>query len=380
MNVNYHILAQTIVINYNGKVIKAEIDSAIGQQVLDLIRKNNLSMIPNVIDNEIKISKYSNEKFAIVDGEVFSYGKKVNPIITEKIIQFHANNLPFEYLLNFWNNLSLNDSEDAQIDLYSFLESGEYPLTPDGYIIAYKRISKDFLDIWSRTIDNSIGAMPSMPRDQVCADRNITCAAGLHIASYDYAKHVYYGGDPNTLMIEVKVHPRDIVSVPIDYNHSKARTCGYEVISVIDQEHSVIILSGDKYISEDFKDKMKEFEQAPDNVNTVADQPIPMPDENNQQFTKVVKIGNDQYKSYKYIGMVEDYFQSQLLVGGYERRKPSKQPLALQECFYNEDVYLVDLYTRNYDNIGKVYFAKYVDRYGTGTNKQTHYVIFKKNM
>lgn len=46
---------------------------------------------------------------------------------------------------------------------------------------------------------------------------------------YTYALN-HYGSSSGTKIVKVKVHPKDVVSIPVDYNNAKMRTCGYEVI------------------------------------------------------------------------------------------------------------------------------------------------------
>jgi Ran GTPase-activating protein (RanGAP) involved in mRNA processing and transport len=39
-------------------------------------------------------------------------------------------------------------------------------------------------------------------------------------------------------MLEVKVNPRDVVAVPVDYNNAKMRVCEYVVLSVVTNENT----------------------------------------------------------------------------------------------------------------------------------------------
>ena len=64
-----------------------------------------------------------------------------------------------------------------------------------------------------------------MERNAVDDDKDRTCSAGLHFCSKDYLNH--FGGE--RIMI-LKINPRDVVSIPSDYNDSKGRACRYEVI------------------------------------------------------------------------------------------------------------------------------------------------------
>ena len=65
-----------------------------------------------------------------------------------------------------------------------------------------------------------------MPRNQVNDDKNQTCSEGLHFCSQEYLGS--FGGD--RVMI-LKINPKDVVSIPSDYNRSKGRACRYEIIA-----------------------------------------------------------------------------------------------------------------------------------------------------
>jgi hypothetical protein len=64
-----------------------------------------------------------------------------------------------------------------------------------------------------------------MPRNFVNDDQNNTCSDGLHFCSQEYLGH--FGGE--RVMI-LKVNPRDVVSIPNDYNYSKGRASRYEIV------------------------------------------------------------------------------------------------------------------------------------------------------
>jgi hypothetical protein len=52
-------------------------------------------------------------------------------------------------------------------ELYGFLEKGNLPITNDGHFLAYKKVRKDYKDCHSGTMDNSIGQVVEMERNQV---------------------------------------------------------------------------------------------------------------------------------------------------------------------------------------------------------------------
>jgi hypothetical protein len=231
---SYHILKNEIILSYNDAIFNISKTSNIFDEVISLLRFQSYDIIRELLDIEKGIEKNSNKFFTIVNGSVYSFGKKVNNYISNKVLYFYENDLPFENLINFWNNLIKNESEDSINELYKFLEYNKYPLTDDGCFIAYKKVTTNFKDCHTETIDNSIGSIVSMDRNDVCSDRNITCSAGLHVASYEYAKCFY--GTNDGILIQVKVNPKDVVSVPYDYDNAKLRCCKYEVISAYDYE------------------------------------------------------------------------------------------------------------------------------------------------
>jgi len=124
-----------------------------------------------------------------------------------------------------------NPSKRAVTELYGFLEKNNLPITSDGHFLAYKKVKQDYTDCYTGTMDNSVGKVVEMERNRVDDDQNNTCSTGLHFCSRDYLNH--FGGER---IVIVKINPRDVVSIPTDYNNAKGRACRYEVIDEIDKE------------------------------------------------------------------------------------------------------------------------------------------------
>jgi hypothetical protein len=70
-----------------------------------------------------------------------------------------------------------------------------------------------------------------MERNLVDDDQNRTCSTGLHFCSKDYLNH--FGGER---IVILKINPRDVVSIPNDYNDSKGRCARYEIVDEIDKD------------------------------------------------------------------------------------------------------------------------------------------------
>jgi hypothetical protein len=143
-----------------------------------------------------------------------------------RMIQMLQDGFPIEPMVNFMNNLMYNPSNRSVTELYGFLEKNNLPITPDGCFLAYKKVRSDYKDVHSGTFDNSPGKTVEMDRNEVDDVADRTCSHGLHFCSKEYLHH--FGGGRTVI---VKINPRDVVSIPTDYNDSKGRCCRYEVIS-----------------------------------------------------------------------------------------------------------------------------------------------------
>ena len=219
--VNFHVLNNSIVVNFNGTTHNIHKEDSRYEPVLQAIRDNKLDSIPDLVDTKKQFSEYGLE---IVDGLVHLDKQQLPIELSNRVLEFVKQKLPKEPLLNFWRNLRQNPSFNSRQMLYKFLEHNGHPLTQDGCFIAYRGITEDFKDCHTKSMDNSIGKVVSMDRNLVDDNPNNTCSHGLHVAAFNYAK------DFGQKLVEVKVNPIDVVAVPTDYNGTKMRVCKFEVI------------------------------------------------------------------------------------------------------------------------------------------------------
>jgi len=160
-------------------------------------------------------------------------------LFTDRILDMIDQGFPFEPMLNFLDNLSQNPSDQAVVELFDFMQNKHLPITSDGHFLAYKAVDENFKDLWSGSLDNSIGQTVEVPRGSVNSNRDKGCASGLHVGAIDYASG--YGGidinnksddDGGNNLVICKVNPMDVVSVPSDSKFQKLRCCKYEVVSL----------------------------------------------------------------------------------------------------------------------------------------------------
>lgn len=164
----------------------------------------------------------------VKDGQVFYNNEVVHGTIVDRILQFVREDFDFAPLAKFLENLMSNPSKKSLDNLYRFLDVNQHPITEDGCFLAYKRVRDDYMDMHAGKYANTVGTTVSMPRNQVEDDPNVTCAPGLHVASLKYARDEYNSGSGR--LVVVKVNPKDVVSVPTDYNSAKMRVCEYVVM------------------------------------------------------------------------------------------------------------------------------------------------------
>lgn len=202
-------------------------------------KTDGLYMLANLA---ARVKAHSKGKFTLVDKDgqdvVLLYNKPMPAALSEFTLQFVEQGFNTDFIERFWKNLCQNPSEESRESLYAFLEANNMTLTDDGCFIGYRAISSDWKDLRTGTMDNSIGSSPSMPRDEVDPNPENTCSRGLHIAAWDFAKGFGYS---DYRLVEVKVNPKDVVTVPPDYNNQKMRVCKFTVLNEVAEKRDSLV-------------------------------------------------------------------------------------------------------------------------------------------
>lgn len=206
------------------------------QKIIEAIQLGDEGLVISLSDVAKEVHKYGSGKVKVSDGIVYYQDKELHNYAVDKLLQFMEEELPIEPLVKFLENLMDNPSYRAVQELYKFMEVGNMPLTSDGCFLAYKKVRSNFFDIHSGTFDNSVGQKPSMPRNEVNEDSNVTCSSGLHACSFGYLGS--FGSSPENKVVVVKINPKDVVSIPADYNSTKMRVCEYEVIEDVTEQYN----------------------------------------------------------------------------------------------------------------------------------------------
>jgi len=248
----------TIVIDNTPHTVSA---SHIGyNKLIAAIKSGDEDAVRNFVSPKQVVINFGEGNVSIEGDKIFWKGREMHNALTKRMVAMIQEDFPVEPLVAFMENLMQNPSKRAVNELYGFLEKNTLPITPDGCFLAYKKVRGDYLDCHSGTVlnkpaiyltdeDNAKLAeyagkhnevtvevvdgvtVVSMERNMVDDDQNRTCSVGLHFCSKDYLNH--FGGERTIIL---KINPRDVVSIPNDYNDSKGRACRYEIVDEIDKD------------------------------------------------------------------------------------------------------------------------------------------------
>lgn len=250
MSAMIYIPGDSISIFIDGKPYNADASHKNFDAIVAAAKDKRWDEIPDLVNIEQAIVKYGKGSVAVVDGEVFVNERALHNSLTGRIIDMMEEGFDINPLMLFLENLMDNPSSRAVNELYSFLEVGKLPITEDGCFLAYKKVGPNYLDIYSKTFDNSIGAVCKMQRNQVDENKDRTCSYGLHFCSKDYLGN--YGSTSGDRVMIVKINPRDVVAIPADYNNTKGRCCEYLVIGEVPNGDRVDAFTKSVYDTTDF--------------------------------------------------------------------------------------------------------------------------------
>jgi hypothetical protein len=229
-------------------------------KLLNAIKAGEWETVQDIIEPKQVVLDFGQGNVSIQGDKIFWKGREMHNALTKRMVAMIQEDFPVEPLVAFMENLMDNPSKRAVNELYGFLEKNTLPITSDGCFLAYKKVRQDYLDVHSGTVlnkpavymtDEDTAALAeaagkqnevtvevvdgvtvvSMERNLVDDDQNRTCSTGLHFCSKDYLS--VFGGER---IVILKINPRDVVSIPNDYNDSKGRCARYEIVDEIDKD------------------------------------------------------------------------------------------------------------------------------------------------
>lgn len=201
------------------------------KSIVRALEKGDWARALRLFDKSQLIADKSQGKVQVRKDGVFYNGTLLNNSLTDRILHLITEGKSVSHMLKFMDRLYLNPSQDAINELFDWLNGCKLPITDDGRFVAYKRVRSDYKDVYTGTIDNSVGQIVFMQRCDVDPNRHNTCSQGLHFCSGAYLPN--YPGDR---IMQILVDPADVVSIPSDYQYTKGRTWQYEVVKEIPRD------------------------------------------------------------------------------------------------------------------------------------------------
>lgn len=194
------------------------------------IDKGNMKRIPALVTLARNIANKTQGKVKLTRDGITFRGKAVPVVLSRMAARTMKQTGRADAWLRFTENFYRNPEARARQELVEFLEKAEkggypIPITDNGCFMAYKAVRDDYKDVYTGTVDNSVGQTPMMPRKAVDPNRDNQCSYGYHFCSLNYLKS--FSGQK---IMGVEVNPKDVVAIPVDYNFSKGRTWKYHVV------------------------------------------------------------------------------------------------------------------------------------------------------
>jgi len=214
-------------------------------------------------------AKFENlsERVTVANSRVYVDADEVDDVFADEIIRFLDEELDdWKPLVNFLEKVYTNTDAHTRNNLSRWVRAtGGFTIDEDGDIIGYKGVRPDKTSIHAGpaivngtavngNVPNEPGSIIEMSRSRVTHNPSVACAAGLHVGTWEYASGF------GSVVLEVKVNPRDVVSVPTDCGGQKMRVSRYKVVRVLDGKHNSAVIESAWHPAEDYDDDYDDYD------------------------------------------------------------------------------------------------------------------------
>lgn len=207
-----------------------------------------------VLDKKFK--KVS-ERVSVRDGKIYFDGDPQDDALTEHLVRCLNEGVKnYMPVVLFLEKLQTNQNEHSRKQLWGWLKKAGMSITTKGDIIGYKgvksgpnntRVSREKgtaivngEEVINQQIPYPEGATIEMPRSAVQHNPAVGCSTGLHVGTHNYARN--FSRD----VLEVRVNPRDVVSVPTECDEQKMRVSRLTVVKPVDRAYTAPIVDAHK--------------------------------------------------------------------------------------------------------------------------------------
>lgn len=231
----------------DGRVLTADNSHPAFDEILDCLTHQDCGdAVVELFDVSLKVSRKFeklSERVSVEDGRVLFDGDEQDGSVETQILTFlDEDNEDWYPLVRFMENIAANPNDHSREQLYDWLNTHDLRIDDDGLVIGYKGVSTgrdggyvsvnrgpaivDGVRV-NGHVPNNPGTTVEIPRSYVDHDPASSCSTGLHVGTREYAHNF------GSVLLEVRVNPRDVVSVPVDAGGDKIRVCRYNIIGTV---------------------------------------------------------------------------------------------------------------------------------------------------
>lgn len=270
---NAHIItSESVVVVVGDKVLTIKKDqNALFNKIIEAIHAGDYDEVTRLISPSDFMGKVG-LKFDEDSGEVLLNNYPLKTNLAERIRQYWISDAPYEPLLKLCEKSLANEREYMHEELFNFLECNDLPITEDGCFLAYKLANADGSPVYQTgsPIRYEVGKVIEEEEAKNERNRELCNGPGLYFGNRKYWGSSSWKGkewnDSNgTRMFLVKIDPRDVTSVPRQYDNSKGKCWRMEVIKELTAEtareifDSGVSVISDRYTNRDKSGRWSKF-------------------------------------------------------------------------------------------------------------------------
>ncbi len=223
----FNITEESVTVVLDGEACIIPADSCTYSDLVAALLAKAWDEVPKLLGVKDAILNWSKGSFLVKGETVYFKNDPLPTALNDRIIKMLQAGDDPKILAKFWKRLKKNPSKRSTEQLFSFLVHEGIPFTSDGKFLAYKSVTKDYLDHHTKTVSNKVGSVNEMPRNEISDDPMHACHAGFHVGALEYAKtFCNYSSE----IIICEVDPKDVVCIPYDCSQQKMRVCKYKVV------------------------------------------------------------------------------------------------------------------------------------------------------
>lgn len=184
-----------------------------------------LSASGKTIKGPSNIGTTEHGRFVVSDHEVRLDGEVLHSPVSERVLWLKQQGLNYAPLLAFAEKLMENPARRPVEDLFDYVDSRGLAIDADGYILGYEAFGEPTdPDAGERAPGNEI----AVRRNRTEEDPLRPCAVSLKVGPFPVGITL----PPGERLNVVRVHPRDVVAVPV--GTGPLRCCSMSVIEFCD--------------------------------------------------------------------------------------------------------------------------------------------------